>query len=91
MLAGYFSRSKSCLFPFCLLCLYMYLCFVTYVKYIEVWDIVNGLLFEFLQFRPSVKGKQSFRPCLALVAFTVMLTELLSAPLLCSSADTKEA
>lgn len=51
--------------------------------------MVDCLLFEFLQFRPPVKGKQSLKAYLALVAFTGTLKEVLSAPLLCSSADTK--
>jgi len=45
--------------------------------------MVGRVLFLDLEFQPSVKYKRSLKPYLVLVAFTVMVTELLSAPLLC--------
>lgn len=50
-------------------------CFVsTYAKYTENWDMLGFVLFGGLKFSPSVKGKQSLKPHLVLVAFTVNRT-----------------
>lgn len=50
-------------------------CFVsTYTKYTENWYMLGFVLFGGLKFSPSVKGKQSLKPHLVLVVFTVNRT-----------------